>query len=94
MRYVIGILALLIAGCATTGKEIETDEVGALSIVDSLSTWAKMTGYQIVVPQCANEVPARGAVGKDAVDLLVRLLEGSGLGYTFINEKTVAIRCN
>jgi hypothetical protein len=92
VRYIVGVLALLIAGCASTVSKQSDIEV--LPWVEALNEWALKTGYQLIVPSaCAQRDVIRSVDSSNPLEALDRMLEGTGLTYTAINERTVAIRC-
>ena len=71
-------LTLLLAGCATT----------QIPLSEALGIWAQRTNMQVIVPSC----PETKQLVRRA-EHLEQLIAGTRLGYTMINERTVAIVC-
>jgi hypothetical protein len=81
------IAALALAGCAQT----PTTELQPLE--DALIEWAQQTGYQIIVPaDDRTQRPVRRVRVGDPLGTLEALLEGTGLGWEMVNERTVVVR--
>lgn len=87
MRYV---WMLLLAGCAAVPPEVR-----APTLVESLTEWALESGYQLIAPECPElGLPARKVGPTNSIDALNKLLAGTSLTYSYVNGRTVAIRCD
>jgi len=92
----------LIALCATwgllvfpltTGAEMLSQDVAAQPLTQALSDFANQTGLQLIyVSEIAETLASKGASqGLAAPDALRQLLAGTGLGFEFLNDRTVRI---
>ena len=63
------------------------------SLADALDVFSRATGYQVIYrAELAAGVSTQGAdAGLSAIDTLRQLLRGTGLGFKFINDRTIAI---
>jgi hypothetical protein len=78
-------LVILLSACAQT-PTIEQP------LEDALIEWAQQTGYQIIVEESdRTQRPARRVRAGDPPGTLEALLEGTGLGYRWVNERTVVV---
>jgi iron complex outermembrane recepter protein len=63
------------------------------SLADALDVFSRATGYQVIYrADLAAGLSTQGAdAGLSAIDTLRQLLRGTGLGFKFINDRTIAI---
>jgi len=86
-----GLLALS-AARAQSPDALPTD-IAAQPLAQALTEFANQTGLQLVyVSEIAATRVSRGAPhGMSTSDALARLLDGTGLGFEFLNERTIRI---
>jgi hypothetical protein len=78
---------------AATDPSTLASAIPSQSVPGALSEFASLTGFQIIyLSDVAEDRTSRGApAGLSAREALGRLLEGTGLGYELLNERTVRI---
>ena len=92
----------LLAICATSGflvfspaeaSEELSHDIAAQPLAQALSEFATQTGLQVVYVSgiAATQASKRAPRGLPAADALQRLLEGTGLRFEFLNDRTVRI---
>ena len=92
----------LLAICAASGflvfspaeaSEKLSHDIAAQPLTQALSEFATQTGLQVVYVSgiAATRTSKRAPRGLPAADALKRLLEGTGLRFEFLNDRTVRI---
>ena len=92
----------LLAICASSGflvfspaeaSEKLSHDIAAQPLAQALSEFATQTGLQVVYVSgiAATQTSNRAPRGLAAPDALQRLLEGTGLRFEFLNDRTVRI---
>ncbi len=89
---VLGGLLALWAGAARADQALKV-AIPAQALAGALAEFAHQTGLQVIyVARLARSRNSKGArAGQDPAEALPALLEGTGLSFEFLNERTVRI---
>lgn len=96
-RLAMWTIASLIAAAHGHAQTPVSQTLGAAvppqPVASALQVWAWQTGWQLLYdPGLAVDQQSRGAgEGLQPIEALTRILDGTGLAYRFVNERTVSI---
>src|SRR5450432_1436401 len=85
------------SACLWAGRvqadETLTADIAPQPVADALAEFARQTGLQVIylTPIATQRTSAGALTGMSASDALTRLLDGTGLRFRFLNDRTVRI---
>jgi outer membrane receptor protein involved in Fe transport len=90
---ITGVLAAAECRAETLAASDPTNAIPPQSLATALQVWAQQTGWQLMYdPAVAVEQHSNGAPdGLRPIEALARVLDGTGLVYGYLNERTISI---